>query len=457
MQITYQEAIRVDGVSKLYEIFSLPRHRLWQLLTLGKKRFCTDFWALSDVSLRIRRGETFGIVGRNGAGKSTLLQLICGILTPTQGVIHVNGRVTALLELGAGLNAEFTGFENIQMMASVLGIPPDEVERRIPAIVEFAQLGDFMHRPVKLYSSGMIMRLAFSTAISFDPDILVVDEAMAVGDELFQAKCMRRIDHMKSNGATILFVSHSMGTITQICDRAALLDAGRLLEVGSAKSVAAHYNKLLFGGPGAARSTLDSVAAAPPAAASDLAPSARATPMPPTPPILTRRPIADELSAATVLRENPNPMSSDAAGHILEVGVVGYDFRNLIIESGETVSFRMRVRFNRDVRDVIMGMMLTTATGVDCYHTNLLCKQDPIDLCRTDDIYVVDFEYPLRLAAGSYIAVFDCQHGLRSDTKLVDIFYEALYLTVPAERPIEDGGIAALGARICYEKIIHDN
>ncbi len=449
MQITHQEAVRVDGVSKLYEIFSLPRHRLWQLLTFGKKRFCTDFWALSDISLQIRRGETFGIVGRNGAGKSTLLQLICGILTPTQGVINVNGRVTALLELGAGLNTDFTGLENIRMMAAVLGIPSEDVDRRIPAIVDFAQLGDFMQRPVKLYSSGMIMRLAFSTAINFDPDILVVDEAMAVGDELFQSKCMRRIDEMKSNGATILFVSHSMGTITQICDRAALIDAGRLLEVGSAKSVAAHYNKLLYGGPAATRSSPNLVAAPRPAAALGAAPSPVPQPVPSS--------VPKDLSDATVLRHNPIPMSHDAPGHLFEAGIDGYDFRNLIIESGENVCFRMRVRFNRDVRDVIMGMMLTTSTGVDCYHTNLLCRQNPIDICKAGDIYDVSFEYPLRLAAGSYIAVFDCQHGLRSDTKLVDIFYEALYLTVPPNRPVEDGGIAALGARIHYETTTHVN
>jgi lipopolysaccharide transport system ATP-binding protein len=453
MQITHQEAVRVDGVSKLYEIFRLPRHRLWQLLTFGKKRFCTDFWALSDISLQIRRGETFGIVGRNGAGKSTLLQLICGILTPTHGAIKVNGRVTALLELGAGLNTDFTGLENIRMMAAVLGIPADDVDRRIPAIVDFAQLGDFMQRPVKLYSSGMIMRLAFSTAISFDPDILVVDEAMAVGDELFQSKCMRRIDEMKSNGATILFVSHSMGTITQICDRAALIDAGRLLEVGSAKSVAAHYTKLLYGGPAASRSGPNLVAAQRTAAASESA--AISVPPSVSPSVPSSAPT--DVPRLTILRHNPIPMSNEAPGHIFEAGVDGYDYRNLTIESGETVCFRMRVRFNRDVQDVIMGMMLTTSTGVDCYHTNLLCRQTPIDTCNAGEIYDVSFEYPLRLAAGSYIAVFDCQHGLRTDMKLVDIFYEALHLTVPPKRPVEDGGIAALGATIHYETTTYVN
>ena len=213
-------AINISGLSKRYEIYDSPRHRLWQGLAMGKRQFFREFWALKDVTLNVMRGETFGIVGRNGAGKSTLLQLISGVLTPTSGSIKTAGRITALLELGAGLNPEFSGLENIRMSAAVLGMSDAELAKKMDVIVEFAALGDFINQPVKHYSSGMIMRLAFAVAINFDPDILIVDEALAVGDELFQLKCIRRIQEIKESGATILFVSHSTHTINQICDRA---------------------------------------------------------------------------------------------------------------------------------------------------------------------------------------------------------------------------------------------
>lgn len=247
-------AIRVNNLSKRYEIYTTPRDRLKQFVLprlrrlIGKsaKQYFDEFWALNDVSFEVGKGETVGIIGRNGSGKSTLLQMICGTLNPTSGSIQTNGRIAALLELGSGFNPEFTGRENVYMNAAVLGLSNEEIDARFEDIVAFADIGNFIEQPVKTYSSGMMVRLAFAVAINVDPEILIVDEALSVGDELFQRKCFSRIEAIRANGATILFVSHSGGTIVELCDRAILLDAGEKLAVGLPKQIVGSYQKLLY-------------------------------------------------------------------------------------------------------------------------------------------------------------------------------------------------------------------
>lgn len=247
-------SIRVNGLSKRYEIYSQPSDRLKQMILPRVRRwthqsqrsYFREFWALRDVSFDVKRGETVGIVGRNGSGKSTLLQLICGTLTPTVGEISVSGRVAALLELGSGFNPEFTGRENVYLNAAVLGLSRREIDERFDAIAAFADIGSFIEQPVKTYSSGMQVRLAFAVAINVDPEILVVDEALSVGDELFQRKCFSRIEAIRDRGATILFVSHAAGVVVDLCDRALLIDAGELLSVGAPKLIVSRYHKLLY-------------------------------------------------------------------------------------------------------------------------------------------------------------------------------------------------------------------
>jgi lipopolysaccharide transport system ATP-binding protein len=246
-------AISVQNLSKCYQIYENPRDRLKQFVIprmhriAGKepKQYFSEFWALKDVSFEIKKGETVGIIGRNGSGKSTLLQMICGTLNPTSGSVQTNGRIAALLELGSGFNPEFTGRENVYMNAAVLGLSADEVDARFDDIAAFADIGQFMEQPVKTYSSGMVVRLAFAVAINVEPEILIVDEALSVGDELFQRKCFSRIESIRANGATILFVSHSASTILELCDRAVLIDSGEMLSEGMPKGVIASYQKLL--------------------------------------------------------------------------------------------------------------------------------------------------------------------------------------------------------------------
>lgn len=247
-------SICVDDLSKRYEIYSQPADRLRQMLLPRVQRalrkppqaYFNEFWALRGASFNVRRGETVGIVGRNGSGKSTLLQMICGTLEPTLGHISVHGRIAALLELGAGFNPEFTGKENVRLSGLLYGLSEDELRERYDAILEFAEIGGFINQPVKTYSSGMYVRLAFAVAINVSPDILVVDEALSVGDEAFQRKCFARIEKIRKSGATVLFVSHAAGTVIELCNRAILLDAGELIYQGVPKLAISRYHKLLY-------------------------------------------------------------------------------------------------------------------------------------------------------------------------------------------------------------------
>lgn len=241
-----EHAIVVSCLSKCFHIYDTPRDRLLQMLARGRRQYYREFWAMRDVSFTIGKGETVGIVGRNGSGKSTLLQLICGTLNPTGGEVQTHGRIAALLELGSGFNPEFSGRENVYMNAAVLGLSREETEARFAEIEAFAEIGEFIDQPVKTYSSGMMVRLAFAVAINVDAQVLIVDEALAVGDELFQRKCYARIEALKQKGATILFVSHSGGTVIELCDRALLLDRGELLLDGQPKQVVGQYQKLLY-------------------------------------------------------------------------------------------------------------------------------------------------------------------------------------------------------------------
>ncbi len=243
-------AIRAEHLGKRYHVFDKPIHRLLRMLQRGQKSYGREFWAVEDVSFEIRRGQTVGIIGRNGAGKSTLLQMVCGTLSPTTGNVTVNGKIAALLELGAGFNPEFTGRENVNVAAALYGLTAAEVSSRFEAIAAFADIGEFIEQPVKTYSSGMFVRLAFAVIAHVDADILVVDEALSVGDAYFQQKCMRFLNDFQRRGGTLLFVSHDMGTVNALCASAILLrrdlDGRYQCDVGSAKAISAIYLREMY-------------------------------------------------------------------------------------------------------------------------------------------------------------------------------------------------------------------
>ena len=240
-------AISVDHLDKMYKLYDKPIDRLKESLGLTKKKKYREHYALRDVSFEVRRGETVGIIGTNGSGKSTVLKIITGVLTPTAGEVKVNGRISALLELGAGFNMEYSGLENVYLNGTMIGFSKEEIDAKLDDILSFADIGDFIYQPVKTYSSGMFVRLAFAVAINIDPEILIVDEALSVGDVFFQAKCYRKFEEFKKQGKTILFVSHDLSSISKYCDRVVLLNQGVKRAEGTAKEMVDLYKKLLVG------------------------------------------------------------------------------------------------------------------------------------------------------------------------------------------------------------------
>jgi len=237
--------ISVKNLTKTYRIFGHPGDRIKQALTFGQMRFHREFTALHDLSFEIKKGETIGIVGRNGSGKSTLLQLLCGILKPTSGSVEVNGRISALLELGAGFNPEFTGRENVYFQGAVMGLTREEMDARFDAIAAFADIGDFIDQPVRIFSSGMFVRLAFAVAVHVDPDILIIDEVLAVGDAIFQQKCIDLMSRLQSQGTSIIVVSHNPYHIERLCHQAAVLHRGKLSDLRPAKEILAQYHEIV--------------------------------------------------------------------------------------------------------------------------------------------------------------------------------------------------------------------
>jgi lipopolysaccharide transport system ATP-binding protein len=239
-------SIHAKDVSKVYRLYNEPAGRLKEIIWRGRRSYHLDFWALKNISFKVKKGSTVGVIGRNGSGKSTLLQLIAGIVAPTSGEIEVSGRVSALLELGSGFDPEFTGRENVFMNGSILGLDRDEISMRFKDIEKFAGIGNFMDQPVKLYSSGMYVRLAFATAINVDPDIMLVDEALAVGDIVFQHRCMSKIREIQQKGKTIFFVSHDIGAVQKLCTEAVLLEKGEVLCNGDPEEVVQEYYKIIW-------------------------------------------------------------------------------------------------------------------------------------------------------------------------------------------------------------------
>lgn len=255
LQMLFKESvISLNNISKCYQIYKRPQDRLKQMVMSPLKKitfqqpknYFKEFWALKNISFNVGKGEVVGIIGKNGSGKSTLLQVICGILSPNNGSCEIKGSVAALLELGSGFNPEFTGMENIYLYGQILGLSKEKITKILPDILEFADIGEFVRQPVKTYSSGMMVRLAFAVSVSREPDIFIIDEALSVGDEAFSRKCFARIEAIKEKGTTILFVSHSAASVVQLCDRALIIDAGELIYDGPPKNATTFHTKLLF-------------------------------------------------------------------------------------------------------------------------------------------------------------------------------------------------------------------
>ena len=401
-------AISVKNLSKTYRIFGHPGDRIKQALTLGRVRFHKEFTALQDVSFEIKKGETVGIIGRNGSGKSTLLQLICGILKPTAGTVQVNGRISALLELGAGFNPEFTGRENVYFQGAVMGIPKEEMARRFDEIAAFADIGEFIDQPVRTYSSGMFVRLAFAVATSVDAEIILIDEAIAVGDIAFQSRCFSRIRQLKNKGITFLLVSHSMAQILSNANSALLLDSGSVLMLDrNVGSVVAAYEARV-------RNTLGAIA--PPRAVS-----------------VTGATEDEKINDAsnyhiqlsvTALRQTRHDLHESRFGTfesiINKVAFVQNETENISLLPGKETVIRFYIESSRPFSDVVLGISIRLAGTDDLWGDNNLLAEHPLTLHAGKNLIEYVFNFPL--ANGEYLvycglAAFEFNHRVELDQR----------------------------------------
>ncbi|MBM3786351.1 MAG: ABC transporter ATP-binding protein [Acidobacteria bacterium] len=395
--------IDFQNVSKSYPIYDSPSDRLKELLTLNHATYHRDFWALRDVSFQVKRGETFCIIGENGSGKSTMLQIVAGILQATSGVARTNGRVAALLELGSGFNPEFTGKENVYLNAAILGLSTKEIDSRYQDIESFAEIGEFIHQPVKTYSSGMTVRLAFSVAIHVDPDVLLVDEALAVGDIYFRQRCMRKVHELRKKGVTILFVSHAIGDVKAIGDRTMWLDGGVVREIGETEAVVSKYLAYMVEKDSRFLELGKHPEQSGPATA-----------------------------APEIVRSIPNVDHRHGDGRAEVIGIAVTNENGVpvhLIAPGSKVVVRISVQAKQAVLNPNIGFMLRNHLGVDFAGTNTLREGHQLGELWPGDIVTVDFHLALpELYPGSFSFSPAIADGNLSHYKMCDWIDNALTL-----------------------------
>lgn len=377
--------ISLKNISKCFKRYAHPADRLKELLLPGKSR-ADHFWALQDINLEVARGETLGIIGQNGSGKSTLLQIIAGTLTPTTGEVGVNGRVSALLELGSGFNPEFTGEQNIFFNGRILGLSREQIAKQFDSIAAFADIGKFIEQPVKTYSSGMVVRLAFAVAVSVTPEILIVDEALAVGDIYFQQKCFERIRELKDLGTTLLFVSHDSGSVCRLCNRAILLEFGKLVFDAKPKKVVDLYEAKLL-----KKRNI--------------------------------RPDSIEVKMTSDISESSKKSKQSSNNVEIESSEVAIKFVKLLdkenreiesIVSGDLVQLSIRVLFIKPFEDPHIGFRIRSQTGEIIFATNTYCMEEKVEAVSAGELIRVNFKFDVPLREGEYtitVGIADSGYG----------------------------------------------
>lgn len=387
--------VLVQNVSKLYRLYNRPSDRLFELLPFRKTPLHTNFWALKNVSFTVEPGEILGIVGPNGSGKSTLLQVVSGILRPTSGRVSIEGRVAALLELGAGFNPEFSGRENVFLNSEIMGLSRKHTERIYPSIQKFADIGDFIDRPVKEYSTGMYVRLAFATAIHVEPDILIVDEALAVGDAIFANRCLQKLEELKERKVTILFVSHDLGLVKRLCHRAILMTKGEVLCEGKPAEVVNRYVGLVHEKDG-----------------------------------------ASEAVEALI----GNFRHGDASSRITAVEVLNSEgAATTTLRSGESVRVRIEARFDNDVQNPIVGMLIRNRLGIEIFGTNTRIEGVDLGSFQRGDVLDIEFQFLCMLTRQEYTVTVATQHRDGSSQDWLD---DVLQFTVVDDK--DKAGVANL-------------
>ena len=438
-------AISVRNVSKKFRLFASPKERLMEALHPFRKKYHHEFWALRDVSFDVCRGETVGILGRNGSGKSTLLQIICSVMQATQGEAHVNGRISSLLELGAGFNPEFTGRDNVILNGAIMGLSRKEMLRRMPEIEAFADIGEFFDQPVKTYSSGMFVRVAFAASIHVDPDILVVDEALAVGDARFQRKCLLQIEKIRTSGAAVIFVSHSLETITSLCSRAIILENGVVLADGEPKVVAEKYLAILFSESKESLSSDTSTSIVESSTNQEIQTNQLRGEQ-----ILDVDPSVWEGSLSQRFGYNRHEVrTNNGCAAIMDYVVAGDGCADISgVWSGEAIAILVKVHFSADVNQPVIGFELKTDKGVTIAGSNTFLAKTQLQPAAIGDtkIYRIEFNTPLN--EGDYfvdlgVAEYDGSPG----GYVLDVRRSMMHLMIQRTQEKQFNGIVDIGFR----------
>ena len=402
-------AIRVSRLVKIYKLYDKPKDRIKEAFGFGRKQVHKLHYALNGVSLEIRKGETVGIIGTNGSGKSTILKIITGVLNPTSGEVHVEGRISALLELGAGFNMEYNGIENVYLNGTMMGFSEKEIDKKLPEILEFADIGDYVYQPVKTYSSGMFVRLAFAVAINIEPEILIVDEALSVGDVFFQAKCYHKFDEFKKMGKTIVFVSHDLSSISKYCDRVFLLNKGNLLGEGSPREMIDAYKRVLVGQYEIPEHSGESSL------------------------------LGDEdlqAAAGKASGVNPNLLEYGTRQALIEEYYITDDrgVRTTAVIKGSEFTVHMRVRFAGHIPAPIFAFSFKNVIGTEITGTNSMIEKAFLDSAEPGQTKDITFTQKMSLQGGEYLISMGVT-GYNGDTfEVYHRLYDAINITVVSDK-----------------------
>ena len=415
-----ETVIEVTDLCKVYKLYNKPTDRLKESLGLSRKKQFKEHYALKHVDLTIKKGESVGIIGTNGSGKSTILKIITGVLSKTSGDVKVNGRISALLELGAGFNMEYTGIENIYLNGTMIGFSREEIDAKMQDILDFADIGDFVHQPVKTYSSGMFVRLAFAVAINIDPEILIVDEALSVGDVFFQAKCYKKFEDFKKMGKTILFVSHDLGSISKYCDRVVLLNRGKKLAEGTPKEMVSMYKRIMVN--------------------QDKAEEIAAHQMD-----MSSLEEDDEKEIKEAACEgqwkkhyNLNPDVDEygnGAAEIEDFAIIDENgnYTNAIVK-GTRFRLKSKVKFKQDIHDPIFTYTFKNIQGVAITGTNTMYEKKDVPLAKEGETYVATFEQDMFLQGGEYLLSMSCTGYRDGEFQVYHRLYDVCNVTVVSDK-----------------------
>lgn len=413
-------AISVKDVTKIYRLYDNNKDRFADAFGLSKKKRYKEHYALRDLSFDVHTGETVGIIGTNGAGKSTILKIITGVLNPTSGSVDINGRISALLELGAGFNGEYNGIENVYLNGTMMGFTREEIDRRMNDILSFADIGEFVYQPVKTYSSGMFVRLAFAVAINIDPEILIVDEALSVGDVFFQSKCYNKFEEFKREGKTILFVSHDLSSIAKYCDRVILLNKGQKLSEGSPKAMIDMYKKIMTG------TNMAAITNAADGNVENIEQTGTVEHL-----------ATGEGTWKSHFRINPKLNEyGNLKARIIDFAVIDDvgNFSASIIK-GTTFTIKTKVKFFERIKHPIFTYTFKTVRGTDVTGTNTMYENKDIGIAEPGDVYVATYVQEMNLQGGDYLLSMSCT-GYDDSGELVayNRLYDVLNITVVSDK-----------------------